>query len=212
MDLTQPLRVVTPTLDGDVLSVLCGTRAPLTGREVHRILGRASEGGVRRALDRLWGQGIVSRESAGRAHLYALNRRHMAARYVCALASLRAELIEALRSAVGAWTVAPVVAVLFGSSARGDGDERSDVDLLLVRPSGIDADDDIWRGQAELLAESVFAWTGNSAEIVEWGEDELSRALLGEAVLANAAREGVVLAGAAEALRPAVATSSGRLK
>ena len=52
MDLSRPMRVVTPTLDGDVLVVLAGTDAPLTGRQVHTVLGRASETGVRMALER----------------------------------------------------------------------------------------------------------------------------------------------------------------
>lgn len=210
VDLARPLRVVTPTLDGDVLSVLCATSAPLTGRQVHRLLGRASEGGVRQALERLARQGVVRREEAGRAHLYSLNREHLAAPHICALAELRGELIDRLRSEIGAWTISPPVAVLFGSTARDEARERSDLDLLVVRPDGVAADDPRWRDQLERLAGQAHAWTGNEAEILEWEERDLPRVLGREPVLAAAAREGVALAGSVQRLRAAARRTRSR--
>lgn len=199
MDLSRPMRVVTPTLDGDVLQTLAGTDAPLTGRQVHALMGRASETGVRRTLDRLVEQGTVLRWPAGRAHLYRLNRDHLAAPHVVALAGLRGALLDRLRRELEGWEVSPRWAVLFGSSARNESDERSDLDLAIVRPAGIDVDEPRWRGQVDALCLRVQSWTGNAAEVLEYGEDELSRPLAREPVLAAAVAEGVTLAGAAPA-------------
>ena len=66
-----------------------------------------------------------------------------------------------------------VHASLFGSAARGDGDVSSDIDLFVVRPSKIDADDPVWRRQIDQLAESVRSWTGNHAGISEISDDQL---------------------------------------
>ena len=83
------------------------------------------------------------------------------------------ELVRRLREAIGAWTVLAIHASLFGSTARGDGGLTSDVDLFLVRPGGVDAEDGIWREQIDDLAESVCRWTGNRAGIAEVSESEL---------------------------------------
>ena len=53
---------------------------------------------------------------------------------------------------------------LFGSTARGDGDRQSDVDLLLVAPDGVDHR---WERQIGRLADLVERWTGNYAQVVE---------------------------------------------
>ena len=63
---------------------------------------------------------------------------------------------------------------MFGSTARGDGDTGSDIDLLVVRPGDVDEEDTAWRAQLEALGESVHAWTGNHAGIAELGEAELA--------------------------------------
>lgn len=98
MDLKHPFAVVTPTVDGDVLAVLAGAEAAFTGREVHRLVGQYSEAGVRKVLGRLVEQGIVLVERAGPSYLYRLNRDHLAAPQIIALAGLRAELLGRLRA------------------------------------------------------------------------------------------------------------------
>ena len=89
MDLGRPLTVVAPTVDADVLAVLASAEADFTGRQVHQVAGRHSEKGVRNCLHRLVGQGVVTARRAGKADLYSLNRHHLAAPYIVALAGLR---------------------------------------------------------------------------------------------------------------------------
>jgi predicted nucleotidyltransferase len=198
MDFRHPLKVITPTLDGDVLTVLGRAEQELSGREVHRLVGHSSEQGVRRTLNRLAEQGIVLRRAAGRANLYSLNREHLAAPSVERLAVLRLELIRRLREAIAAWAVAPLAAVLFGSVARGEAGPDSDLDLLVVRRSEHDADDPEWSGQLMELQRAVTAWTGNRARVLELAADEVSAA---DRVVGDALAEGIAIGGAESELR-----------
>src|SRR3954454_14997180 len=120
MNLAHPLEIVTPTVDADVLAVLAGAEASFTGRQVHQVAGRHSERGVRNALHRLVEQGIVTSERVGAADRYVLNREHLAAPHIEALANLRGELIERIGTEVEAWRPAAEYVAMFGSAARGD--------------------------------------------------------------------------------------------
>lgn len=174
MDVARPYSAVAPGVEGEALVVLAGTTAPLTGRQVARLVRRGTSPSVSAALDRLVEQGLVYRQEAGRAYLHTLNRDHIAAPVVESLAGLRAELLRRLRDTLARWQPAPLHASMFGSAARADGDTSSDVDLLVVRPGDIDDEDDAWRAQFDALADSVRAWTGNHAGIIEVGEAELA--------------------------------------
>ena len=104
MDLSNPLAVLTPTLDAGVLQVLAATTGWCTAGEVHRRLGRASDAGVRRVLERLVGQGIVTADRSHRFPLYVLNRDHVAFRYIEGLARLRGDVVDRIRGELEQWT------------------------------------------------------------------------------------------------------------
>jgi len=201
MNLARPFRVLTPTLDGDVLAALAHADTGFSGREVERRIGDASHRGVQVALERLVTQGIVTVERAGNANLYRLNRHHLAAPLVEELAHLRLRLILRLRQTIESWSVQPVVAALFGSAGRGDADEKSDLDLLVIRPAGTAEDDAVWREQVSALQDSATNWTGNDARTLEYGEAELPRLRAREPVISDVIREGVALVGSLSALR-----------
>ena len=175
VDLARPYAAVGPTLDPGVLTVLAGTTRPLTGREIARLLGRASHSGVTAALGRLVDQGLVAREEAGRAFLFTLNRKHLATPAVELLADLREELLRRIREEVDSWKVQAVHISLFGSAARGDGDTHSDIDLFAVRKSGVERQDPDWRDQVDFLGWQIERWTGNPARIVEVAQEEIGR-------------------------------------
>ena len=132
MDLTDPTRALTPTLDGPVLAVLARAGRPLTVGEIAQQAVRGSEIGIRRSVARLVDQGLVMATQMGRNLVHELNRDHVAARAALALADLRLELWKRLRETLSEWTEQPVHAAVFGSAARGDGGPDSDIDLLLV--------------------------------------------------------------------------------
>jgi hypothetical protein len=175
MDVSRPYRSVVPSVDGDVLAVLAGTTRALTGREVARLSGRPSHAGTLHALNRLVEHGLVDRTEAGRALLYTLNREHVAAPAVELLSGMRSEFMRRLVAAVDAWVVPPVHLSLFGSAARADGDAASDIDIFVIRPRAVGAEDERWRAQLEDLAMQIRRWTGNHSSLMEVGEQELPR-------------------------------------
>jgi predicted nucleotidyltransferase len=126
-------------------------------------------------LERLVAQGVVDRQEAGRALLFTLNREHVAAPAVELLADLRGELLARIGAAVESWRVAPLHASVFGSFARREGNERSDLDLFVVRRTGTAEDQPSWRGQLDELVAQVLRWAGNVLNIVELGAEEAQR-------------------------------------
>ncbi|MGH2855743.1 MAG: nucleotidyltransferase domain-containing protein [Solirubrobacteraceae bacterium] len=196
MDVARPYAAICPRLDGEVLRVLAGTTRGLTGREVSLLTGRTSHSGVLAVLNRLTEHGLVHRVEVGRGYLFALNREHLAAPAVDILAGMREELFNRIRRALGAWRVAPVHVSLFGSTARGDGGTRSDIDLFVVRPSGIDEDEPSWRAQLDDLSSQIGRWTGNHAGVVEVAESQLARLRADEPPIVGQLRsDAIVLSG-----------------
>lgn len=191
MDLSDPTRAVTATLDGTVLAVLAAAGKPLTVGQVAQQAVRGSEIGIRRSLARLIEQGIVRATLMGRNQVHELNRDHIAAGVAETLAGLRNELWQRFRDELSRWRPKPLYACIFGSAARRDGDEASDIDLLLVhppfpgekKPGGrsqlVDALGSAllsspepeaqprWESQIDRLRDLVERWTGNSLQVVD---------------------------------------------
>jgi hypothetical protein len=195
VDLTDPTRAVTATLDGPVLAVLAQAGKPLTVGEVALLMPRGSEIGVRRSMARLVEQGIVRATEMGRNRVHELNRDHLAAPVADLFSGLRLELWNRFRKTLGTWNPKPVYGCVFGSAARGDGEAKSGIDLLLVhaplpgesdprpRPGGRkgvagSAAEFIavplterqlarWRQQVDQLRGLVRGWTGNSLQVLE---------------------------------------------
>ena len=182
--------MLTPTLDGDVLTALARADASFTPGQLHRMLPKASEDGVRRVLRRLTGQGVVTAERVGNAYTYRLNREHLAAEHVVALANLMSHFLARLTERLEGWDPQPVYAAVFGSAARGGMRVDSDIDLLLVRPEG--ADDDAWDEQAQALTADMTRWTGNDARALVLDEDEMGP---NEPVLHEVLTHGLTVAG-----------------
>jgi len=162
MDLGAPVLDVAPAVRGALLQALARLEQPVTRRQLAAAAGVAP-GNASAVIEELVRAGLVSETAAGRASMVALNRNHLAAGPVLALAGLRGELIRRLRERLSAWPDL-VGAWLFGSVARGDADSDSDVDLLIV------ADDLESRDLHERLAQlhaDVRSWTGNDLQLVE---------------------------------------------
>ena len=209
MQTQHPFRTVTPTLDGEVLVVLAGADASFTPPEVHRLLGRRSEAGVRKALQRLVEQGVVTAERVGRAVTYSLNRRHIAAPNIIAMAGLYDELLDRLRRQFASWKLSPEHAALFGSAVRRDMRPDSDIDLLVVRPDNVAGDDPVWRDQIDTLAADVTAWTGNDTRVLELNTTDVRRGLDGGVQMYDdLRREGVTLHGPPDYLRRRAGSAS----
>lgn len=193
MDLSDPTRALAPTLDGPILAVLAVAGRPLTVGDVARQAARGSEIGIRRALARLVDQGIVLATEAGRNRIHELNREHVAAPAADILSSLRLELWHRLRAELATWLPVPAYAAVFGSAARGDGNESSDIDLLLVHRT---PEPEQWHEQVDRLRELVRRWTGNPLQVVAISYEQWSgRAGELQALLAEVRRDGIQVAG-----------------
>jgi predicted nucleotidyltransferase len=175
MNVSRAYSAVAPTVEGDVLMVLAGTTQPLSGRRVARLARRGSVAAVAKALERLVHQGLVLRQEAPPASLYTLNRQHVAAAAVETLALIRIELLDRLRQTFSTWSIPPIHVSLFGSTARGDGDLDSDIDLFVVRPAGVDVEDVTWGEQLRDIGDAVLAWTGNHAGVIDFAERDIEQ-------------------------------------
>ncbi len=192
MELNRPLATITPTLDGDVLAVLAQHDATFTTGQLHRVLNRYSEEGIRKVLLRLTRQGVVRSQRVGNAYSYRLNRQHLAADPIIQLARLPRTLLERLEDRLNSWAIPPTYAAVFGSAARGTMTEDSDLDLLLVRAD--DTPIHIWDEQVADLVADVSRWTGNDTRPLEYTVSELTTAR-DEFVLRDVLEDGLTVAG-----------------
>ncbi len=198
MDVARPYKAVCPSLDGEVLNVLAGTTRGLTGREVALLTGRSSHSGVLAVLNRLTEHGLVDRVELNRAFLFSMNRDHLAYPAVITLVEMRVVLFGKIQHELNAWGLAPVHVSLFGSTARGDGDTQSDIDLFVVRPAEIDQEDARWREQLDELEDRVSRWTGNRAAVLEIAESEVERLIAEDRPIVSELRaDAIVLGGSA---------------
>jgi predicted nucleotidyltransferase len=198
MNLSRPLSTVTPTLDGDILATLARHEATVTTGQLHRVLTRASEDGIRKALQRLVKQGIVLSDRVGNAYTYRLNHDHLAAAHVVGLADMMATFLERLRCELEGWSVPPTYAAVFGSAARGTMTVDSDIDLLLIRPDTADVEQ--WDTQVNELVDLVTSWTGNDTRPLQFTTSDLPR-VRKEQVLHDVLTEGLTVAGTREWLK-----------
>ena len=165
---------------------------------MQRLLERHSVPGVRKVLNRLVEQGIVSADQAGRTLTYRLNRDHLAAAPIIELAHLDDALIERIRTAVATWDQAPLLVMLFGSAATGQMRVDSDIDVFVVGNEPSD-DSDRWRAQISELELDITKWTGNDARVLAYTVDDLAHA--NDVVVDDIARDGLLIAGDRAVLR-----------
>lgn len=186
MDVSMPITTVVPSLDGPVLAALASTTTPMGLAEVHSRAGRGSKSGVRSVLLRMIEEGLVLEVPGG--HL--LNRDHLASHAIELLATLHGELAGRIRSVVEDWPTPPALVGIFGSAARRDGDDTSDIDVLVV------SDDPDLDDRVDELAEQIHRWTGNRAQVVGRSTSEISRLRRAkEPILSEWARDLLVIFG-----------------
>lgn len=196
VDLGAPVLDVAPAVRGALLQALARLEQPVTRRQLAAAAG-VSPGNASGVIEELIRAGLVSETLAGRSSMVMLNRSHLAAGPVLALAGLRGELIRRLRERLSAWTDLRG-AWLFGSVARGDADNDSDVDVVIV------ADDlqspDLHERLAQLHAD-VRTWTGNDLQLVEHSATSWRKLVRAKNPLVEQIRlDGIALTGDAPSL------------
>jgi predicted nucleotidyltransferase len=190
MDLGAPLRDVAPSVRGELLETLARLEQPVTRRRLASA-ANVAPGNASAVIEELVRAGIVSETVAGRSSMVQLNRSHLAAAPIVALAGLRGELIRRLRERVTSW---PDVlgAWLFGSVARGDAGPDSDVDVLIVVQDPASGD---LHARLAVLHADVRLWTGNDLQFVEHSEASWRRLVQAKNALVDEVRvDGIPLA------------------
>lgn len=197
MNLGSPILVIAPTVRGALLQALARLEQPVTRRQLAATAGVAP-GNASSVVGELIQTGLVLETVAGRSSMVSLNRNHLAAGPVMALAGLRGELIRRLRVRLSRW---PDLhgAWLFGSVARGDSDSDSDIDLLIVADKL--QSPDLHERLSDLHAD-VRSWTGNDLQLVEHSAPSWRKLVRAKNPLVEQIRlDGITLAGDAALLR-----------
>jgi DNA-binding transcriptional ArsR family regulator len=195
MDVAQPVVAVIPGVQGRILSVVAETSAELNLRAIARLAG-VSPAQASRILPVLVGLGIVERREAPPSALFRFVPEHVAARAVAALTRTRQTILDELGALAASLVPAPVSLVVFGSFARGEATAGSDIDVVVVRPTGVDEEAPEWRQGIDDLRQRGRRMAGNRVEILEIGEADVTRRLRSASpVWKDIRSEGVVVHG-----------------
>ena len=166
MDFRHPIESVIPGTQGRVLAALLGTSGELNLRTLARVAG-VSIAQASRVLPRLIDLGIVERREVPPSSLFRLVAEHVATRALLELADARNAVLTEMGRAASRIRPAPVSVIAFGPFARGDSELDSDIDVMIVRPTGIDADNDRWTQTLERWQTSVSRVAGSTVRILE---------------------------------------------
>ena len=197
MDVSEPGAGLASGLTMPVLRALAGRSTPMTAAQLARVADRGTEAGLKRAADRLARHGVVRTQVIGDRTVYSLNHDHVLWPAVSELLNVDGAVAKRTRAALRAWDIAPISAALYGSAARRDGDEASDIDLLLVTPALASARRrQQWAAQVHGLRDQVGRWTGNRLHVLERSRPDLARlGRSGEPVVDEWRRDATTLAG-----------------
>lgn len=196
MDYGNPVEALIPGVQGRVLTVLARTETELTMRSVAELAG-VSANRATVVLNRLVRLGLVERREVGAAALVRLIRENEAARAVLELVDLRQGVLDRLKGEAKKIRPAPTCLAVFGSFARGEAHEGSDVDILVVPPPAAQAEPDQWTAALGQWSDRAARIAGNPVNLVEVTAVELPRLVRRErAPWRTMLAEAVVLIGA----------------
>ncbi len=197
MRLDHLMQSVIPSAHGAVLGVLARTSEPLTGRRIATLTRpQFSQSRVNRVLGELARDGIAEVDDRPPSRYYRLNRDHVAAPGILALATMWQTLLDRIQTSLTKWPTQPVATWLFGSAARAEADATSDIDILVVRQDQ-QSDDEAWQPQLDHLADQVRRWSGNACEMLVLTESDLQVAVhRGDRLIDELRRDAIHLAGA----------------
>ncbi len=195
MDFVHPVQAVIPGAQGRVLAVLAETTAEHNLSTLARLAG-VSVAQASRVMPSLVDLGLVERREVPPSSQFRLIRQNVVAQAIIDLARSRDAALSRIGAAAAALPVAPVSIIVFGSFARGEADEQSDLDAIVVRPDEVGEDDDVWATALERWRNEARAITGNRVEVLEVTQDAVRSRLASKATLWNdVVRDGIAVHG-----------------
>jgi hypothetical protein len=196
MDFSRPVSSLIPGSTGLILDVLVSSSEELNLTTLADLAG-VSTSQASRVLPRLVALGVVSRHDVPPSSLFSLNRDHIAAQPLVDLLDTRNRLTGVLADLAADIEPSPSSITLFGSAARGQATASSDIDVVVVRPRGVEDSDESWSTTLADWFEAVLRSTGNSVNVVEVGADEVGELLAsGRPVWRSITEEGRTILGA----------------
>jgi predicted nucleotidyltransferase len=166
MDFVRPVEAIVPGAQGRVLAVMAETTAELNLRTISELSG-VSQAQASRILPNLVKLGVLERREVPPSSLFRFVPEHVASRTILALARSTDTVLDELGDIASSLLVPPVSVIVFGSFARREVDAESDIDLLVVRPSEVDEDDEKWASSMDQLHTDARRLTGNPIEVLE---------------------------------------------
>ena len=101
-----------------------------------------------------------------------------------------------MAAAAGEIDPAPVSTIVFGSFARGDDEQDSDIDVVIIRPPAVFGDDEAWIEQLEQWRTTVGRIAGRRVEVLDIDADEAVARLASRSSLwRDVRRDGYVVFG-----------------
>jgi predicted nucleotidyltransferase len=195
VDYTRPVQALIPGTQGKILGVLTGTTAQLNLTTISRLAG-VSPAQASRVLPELVHLGLVERVEAPPSALFRLMDENVVGGLVRSMADLGYLALKAVGDSVALQKSRPELVIVFGSFARGEADADSDLDLVIVRPAGIDDDDSAWAESIVTLSQDVARALGNPVNTLEVSANDLERRLKSRSELWKSIyTEGIVVYG-----------------
>ena len=196
VDYVRPVESLIPGVQGRILGVLTRTEAELTMRTVARLAG-VSPNRATSVLHRLIELGLVERHDVGTSALVRLVRENEAGKVINELGRLTDAVVKRLAESATTISPAPISLVLFGSFARGQARDDSEVDVLIVRPDDVQTDDAGWITSLGNWSDLAARIAGNPVNLVVAAQAELPTLFKRQrSVWGEIARDGVTLLGA----------------
>jgi predicted nucleotidyltransferase/DNA-binding transcriptional ArsR family regulator len=194
MNFRHPIEAVIPGAQGRVLAVLLHNTGDLNVRSIARIAG-VSVAQASRVLPGLVDLGIVERREVPPSSLFRLVPEHVASKSLLALADVRRGVFAELGVLAEAVHPQPRSMIVFGSVSRGDSEEGSDLDLVIVRPPE-PLDENQWTESLEKFRVAAQRASGNRVELLEAEATEIGTRLVAQTGVWNdVRREGTVIFG-----------------
>lgn len=158
MDYVQPVEALIPGVQGKILAACLRADEPLTMRALARLAG-ASPNQAKTVIDHLDALGLVHRQSAGRALLVSLVTDSPVVDALRLVTDLRTHTLARWRTRAEHLSPPPRTVAVYGSWARGEAGPGSDVDVLVVLPTDLSAD------QEDGYREQVADWCAYASRV-----------------------------------------------
>jgi predicted nucleotidyltransferase len=168
MHLASPLATLVGGHQAAALRVLARTDAGMTGRQVARV-AQAGNTAIKRALDKLEHAGLVKVDRSLHSSSYRVNEDHVLWPALRLALDAPRVLDERIGQLVDESGVAVTSVSVFGSVARGEATDDSDVDLVVIYPGEPVVDLSVALGSA------VERWTGNECQVFDVSRADLRR-------------------------------------